>query len=243
VKLRSQITDQIQAAGSALGVHITRAENTFRRKRQSFLRSLGVDLVIDVGANNGGFATEVRSEGYAGDIVSFEPIEVVFGELSKSLSTDKRWRGFQMALGDHDGSAEIHVSENLVSSSLRTVTQHSMDAASPTRIQRMESIRVAQLDTLQNELIRPSNRVYLKVDVQGFEKEVLSGARNALSQVVAIELELSLVELYSGQSLIHTMLSHVADLGFHLIWIERGFKDPVSGHLLQVDGIFTRSST
>ncbi len=54
----------------------------------------------------------------------------------------------------------------------------------------------------------------MKVDVQGFEKQVLAGAVETMAQIEAVEIELSLVELYTNQTLMPEMLSNLTALGF-----------------------------
>lgn len=80
----------------------------------------------------------------------------------------------------------------------------------------------------------------MKVDVQGFEKQVLAGAVETIAQIEAVEIELSLVELYTNQTLMPEMLSNLTALGFGPVWLDRGFKDPKTGYLLQMDGIFIK---
>ena len=241
MKVNHRITDFVQRLGTSVGLHVTRADNTLPFKRQSFLHSLGIDVVLDIGANVGNYVTELRAHGYQNRIVSFEPISAVFESLRSRCAPDAAWSGVNMALGDTDGRTEINVSHNLVSSSLLEVTAASVDAANLTAINSVESIQVSRLDTMAAATFSDRERVYMKIDVQGFERQVLNGAANSLHQIAAIELELSLVELYSGQALMPEMLTLASQLGYRPVWLERGFKDPNSGYLLQMDGIFVRN--
>jgi Methyltransferase FkbM domain len=83
-------------------------------------------------------------------------------------------------------------------------------------------------------------RIWLKLDVQGFELPVLRGGERTLDEVEVVETELSLVELYEGQSLLADVLAHLDSRGFGARFFEPVFSDPVSGELLQVDGVFAR---
>jgi len=240
--INHQITDWVQGTGRRLGLYITRLENTLPRKRQTLLHQQRVDLVLDIGANAGQYADDLRQNGYRGSIASFEPIGRVFRELQTRHQADGCWQGRQMALGDSDGASQINVSQNLVSSSLLEVTPTSVSAVGATAMETTETIQVRRLDTLRPELMPPAARAYMKVDVQGFERQVLQGAVASLAQVVAIEVELSLVELYAGQALMPEMMQLLAGLGYRPVWLERGFKDPNSGYLLQMDGIFLRAA-
>jgi len=91
-------------------------------------------------------------------------------------------------------------------------------------------------------MFQEDDNIYLKIDVQGFERHVLEGARETLKQTRAIELELSLVPMYEGQACLNDMLDYIADIGFELASVEPVFFDPNSVILLQTDGIFVRVS-
>ena len=81
--------------------------------------------------------------------------------------------------------------------------------------------------------------MFSKLDVQGTELAVLDGAAQTLSQVQALEIELSLFSLYDGDALIGDVLRRLDDEGFNLLSFHGGFREP-SGQLLQVDALFVR---
>lgn len=242
MNLNHKVSDFVQRLGAAAGMHVTRIDNTLPRKRERVLSDLGIDLVLDIGANEGHWVDEVRRHGWAGPVISFEPIDAVFAALQQRCKGDAAWQGLHMALGDSDGTSVINVSHNLVSSSLLPVTSTSVEAFGATAIKARETITVRRLDSLCQEVLAGRERAYAKIDVQGFERQVLEGARGVLPQLLAIELELSLVELYAGQPLLPQMMAFASTLGFKPVWLERGFKDPNTGYLLQMDGIFIRDA-
>ena len=85
-----------------------------------------------------------------------------------------------------------------------------------------------------------SDRVWLKLDVQGSELSVLRGAERTLERVEVVETELSLVELYEGQALLPDVYAHLTQRGFGIWFLEPVFRDSSSGELLQLDGLFAR---
>ena len=99
---------------------------------------------------------------------------------------------------------------------------------------------LARLDSIANDILRAEDDVYLKMDVQGYELPALEGAAQTLRQVVAIEVELSLVPLYERQALVHEVMGYLSDRGFEPVWLEKVLVDSQSGRLLQVDGLFVR---
>jgi FkbM family methyltransferase len=211
-----------------------------RPERRSLLESRGLGILVDAGANTGQYARALRLEGFRGEIVSLEPVAEAFHELERRAARDPAWSCRRVALGSHDGSAEIRVAKNSVSSSLLDVTARHLAGAPGARVVRTETVPVARLDTLAPELLPPAGRVYLKLDVQGGELEALRGAEGTLDRVDAVEAELSLAPLYAGQPLFGEVVAWLDTRGFDLVSLDPGFTDPASGKLLQLDGLFAR---
>jgi FkbM family methyltransferase len=203
------------------------------------MRSYGIDLVLDVGANSGQYARRLRSLGYPGQVVSFEPMQKPFLELQASAEEDEEWACLQCGLGDSDTTAIIHISENSVSSSILPMLSSHGFHSPKSRVVDNETIQLHRLDSLvEKHSWNDYGKIWLKIDVQGYEHKVLAGATTTLSKVAAIQLELSLVPLYEGQLTIIPMLELLADAGFDPVAFEPGFEDKASGEYLQVDGIF-----
>jgi FkbM family methyltransferase len=200
----------------------------------------GVDVVFDVGANAGFYARELRQAGYTGRIVSLEPLPGAYAELERSAADDPRWDVHMVAAGEAEATAEINVTENSWSSSL-LASNAAYDATAPgLGIVGVERVRVLPLDALSGEHVSTGDRVMLKLDVQGFELEVLRGATAMLEQVVLVEAELSLAELYGGQPLYREVIDHLDARGFDLVGLDPHYSDPRTGYLLQMDGLFAR---
>ena len=229
----------IKAFCRRLGVEVSRTENTIFEQRKSVLRRLGVDLVVDVGANIGQYAGELRRQGYAGRILSVEPLRDAFGQLVVAAGTDSNWECINCAVGRENGLVDIHRAANSVSSSVMRVTGESTSSCADSAEIGVEQTSLRTLDSLLREYARGAKNPYLKMDTQGFEMEVLLGARESLKNVVGLEVELSFVELYRGQPLFFEVAKQLYSEGFILVWIERGFQR-ADHSLLQADGLFIR---
>jgi len=83
-------------------------------------------------------------------------------------------------------------------------------------------------------------KVFLKMDVQGYEKYVLAGATQSLSKIDGIQLEVALIELYAGETLAEEMWNWIRSQGFSLHLIIPGFQHAETGRLLEMDCIFIR---
>lgn len=220
------------------------SDRGWKRQFVKQLESHGVDVVIDVGANAGQYATDLRTAGYEGRIVSFEPQSGPFSALERNASTDPLWDCRHSALGETDGTITINVAGNEgLSSSVLPMLKSHQEAFPPANYVGTEEVPIHRLDTVAPQFLRPADRAYLKIDVQGFEKQVLSGGKSTVNdRVVGIQLELSLLPLYEGGMLIREALDHVYSLGFTLMGLHPGVTDPRNGRLLQADGVFFRES-
>lgn len=209
-------------------------------RRCRLIESCGVDMVLDIGANAGQFGRELRGSGYRGRIVSFEPLTEAFQRLQAAARGDQAWRVINLALGDSPGIQKIHVAANSESSSLLRMLPLHLDAAPYSRYTGEESVQVETLDAKFDDVCAGARRIYMKVDTQGYESQVLRGAERSLELIDTIQIEMSLAPLYAGQMLFDDLYAELTGRGFGLVGLENNFGDPRTGHLLQVDGIFHR---
>jgi FkbM family methyltransferase len=209
-------------------------------RRMRLLATHGVNLVFDIGANSGQYASELRTYGYRGRIISFEPLSSAFAELRAHAATDPAWKTVNVAVGDESGTAVIHVAAFSPASSFLRVLPRSTGVVPQTAAVTEEAVRVEILQTLVERYADAKDRLFLKLDVQGFERRILQSSHDAMRKAVGIQLEMSLVPLYDGEALITEMLQLVEGFGFRLMSLEPGLADPVSGQLLQTDAIFFR---
>jgi FkbM family methyltransferase len=236
---------RVIAGGAAhLGIEIMRLHslNHHAGRRIRLLRSLRVDLVVDVGANVGQYARELRMLGYAGQIISVEPLAGPYEALVTAARGDPKWRVVHSAAGAADGETEMFVAANggASSSLLSMLPLHERNAPNA-RIVARELVHVRRLDVLVGAEIEQAARPFLKIDVQGYESQVLDGAASALPSVVGLQLELSLFPVYRGAPTLRQMLDRLEADDFVLAGFEPGFTAE-DGRLLQVDGLFVRAS-
>ncbi len=207
------------------------------------MEQAGVDLVIDVGANEGQYVRGLRESGYRGPVVSIEPLSSAFSVLSEVSSRDPEWHVVRTAVGPEHGRMEINIAGNGASSSFLPMLDRHVKAAPSSATIGRESVDVVPLDRPVESYVAKCSAALLKVDVQGFEAEVLKGAGETLDrdEVVGVELELSLVPLYENQPLWGEVADQIRGYGFVPVAFGDGFRDPDSGELLQVDGLFVRT--
>lgn len=205
------------------------------------LRHFNIDLVFDIGANEGQFAKELRAGGYSGRIVSIEPLSAVHRRLLQESNRDTAWHVHpRCALGDRLGRIELNISGNSVSSSiLPMLTSHSSAAPESVYLGH-EATPLITLDAVAPPYLEGAQVPFLKIDTQGYEWCVLDGALATLPKVRRIQIELSLVPLYEGQRFWRECVERLEAEGFVLWSIQPAFVDPANGRTLQWDGLFFR---
>lgn len=207
------------------------------------LKIADINLVFDIGANTGQFARDIRQAGYDERIVSFEPLSSARAKLLAAAEHDPAWSIHdQAALGDSAGEVSIHVAANSVSSSVLPMLGAHVSAAPESAYVGIERVPVQRLDDIASDYLSPaSSNLFIKIDAQGFEWQILDGAPDALGHARGLLCELSLVPLYEGQRLWREIVDRLHDEGFALWAIQKGFTDSATGQSLQMDGIFLRN--
>lgn len=216
------------------------AHNFVSLRQATILQAQNTTLVLDVGASEGTYPMHLRQSGYRRRIISFEPLPESFPILQQRAVKDPLWSCENVAVGDSDGIIEINVSGHKTSSSILPISKAHLTSMPSSVTVRKEKVKIVRLDSLLDKLFMRNENIYLKIDVQGFERHVLEGARETLKQTRAIELELSLVPMYEGGPVLAEMLDYLRDLDFVMASIVPVFSDPKTGNVLQIDAIFVR---
>lgn len=212
-------------------------------RRIDLFNDRGIDLVIDVGANIGQYAMKLRDLGYKGRILSFEPLPFEFIKLSENAKNDKDWQVVNIALGEFDGESDINVANLSVRSSMLNMSDDRFRLApniGKGEYVGRERVLVRKLDSIYDEYVKTGEKVLLKLDVQGYEKNILDGSEMSFNKLIGLQIELSLVRLYDDETIFVDMINFLGKKGFSLQSIEPGFYNPKTSRMLQFDGIFFR---
>jgi FkbM family methyltransferase len=210
------------------------------RQIAAMLERAAVDAVIDVGANQGQYAMALRGGGWAGPILSIEPIAELQAILLRRASRDPFWRiAAPFAAGATDGKAVLEISRESDMSSLRRQSELLRRLSPSSAVRERREIAVRRLDRLA-EISTHWRRLFLKLDVQGAELEVLAGASELEPRIVGLQLEMALVPLYEGETDWRSVIDGLAAKGFGLYLLIPGYFDRKLGRLLQVDGVFLK---
>lgn len=215
-----------------------------RSPKRTLLGLAGLDIgtVIDVGANTGQFARMIAEFFPRAELYCFEPLDEPFGQLSAWAQTQNgRVHCLQLALGDQEGEAEMHLHEqHTPSSSLLASTTTTHRLFPQTQAERMTRIRVSTLDrALEDALGSMPREILLKLDVQGFEDRVLRGAERVLALCKAVVLEVGLDPLYEGQADFHGLAQLLHAAGFRYAGnLDQAYGE--DGRVVYLDAVFVK---
>ena len=208
----------------------------------SMLRTHNVNLIFDVGANAGQFGVLLRKIGFDGKIISFEPLSDAREILLNISKNDPLWQiALQTAIGEENGEIEIQIAGNSQSSSVLDMLDTHVRAAPDSKYIGKEKVALRTLDSIAPDYMDSNSIAFIKIDTQGYETQVMNGAKKLMSQIVGLQVEISLVPLYKGQCLFDEMLKKLKNDGFELWSISTVFSDPNTAQLLQVDATFFRT--
>jgi FkbM family methyltransferase len=198
-----------------------------------------IRTVIDVGANRGQFALVARQRWPEARLICFEPLPEPAAVLRRVLGDSEDLEIVQAAVGAEPGTATIHVSQSDDSSSLLAMTSRQSATFPGTQEIGALEVTTTSLDhQLGDGVERPA---LLKLDVQGFELEVLRGAERTLRGIDFVLVECSFQEFYAGQARADDVVRFLHGHGFSLLAGTAPTVDR-NGVLLQLDFIFASSA-
>jgi FkbM family methyltransferase len=185
----------------------------------ALFEAYGIDCVFDIGANTGQYGSFLREQvGYRGAIVSVEPVAGHAESLRATATGDRNWTVRQVALGAEPGRLAMNVARRGdFSSFLAPDDSRVRTFATENETVRIEEVEVTTFDALlasvRDEGI-PAGNLYLKLDTQGYDLQVLEGARWSLAGVLALQTEMSVQPIYKGMPDYRTALDRLDALGF-----------------------------
>ena len=199
------------------------------------------DFLIDVGANRGNFSDHFFKSTKLSKALMIEPIPLLAEFLRDKYRDNPNIAIFEKALSDTEKKSSFNIANNDgQSSSISEIGERHLIASPDTIIVSSFDVELQTLDNLASDL--NSNRIFLKIDVQGHELDVLKGSTKTLEKVIAIHIEVSNQHLYSNDTLGFQVWSFLNDYGFTLYGIDPWFRDAKhNGELIQADFFFIKN--
>ena len=207
-------------------------------EHEKILRTIPFSTLIDIGANKGQFSLAAKHIRPDTNIIAFEPLHGAAEKYQGVFASEQHVRIFETAISPQQGDTEIYISKRDDSSSLLPITQNQEAHFPGTGLDRIDKIKTGKLQ----DYISPddlSAPVLIKIDVQGFELDVLKGCSELLQHIDNIIVECSFIELYQGQALADQVIQHLAETGFKLAGIYN-LSYSSEGLPIQADFIFQK---
>lgn len=195
--------------------------------------------IVDIGANVGQFGKKIRLFYPEAKLYSFEPIPFVFEELEKNFKGDNNFKGFNVGLGDSNGTTKFYLNDFSDSSSMLKIGDLHKKNYPFTKHEQEINVEVRTLDNClkQENLQKP---YLVKLDVQGFEKQVIEGGLDIIRDAEMIISETSYKVLYENQVLFSVIYDMITELGFEYIGNLDQMNSTINGEPLQGDAIFKK---
>jgi FkbM family methyltransferase len=214
----------------------------YRELNRAWLKQDNIRTIFDVGANEGQFAKLARAVFPSAKIYSFEPLPDCFEKLKTALPGDPGFFPMNIAAGSSESVLEFFRSVHSPSSSFLQMEDAHKEAfpeSSEGQVREAIPVKVNTLDNIYGS-VKPEKNILLKIDVQGFEKEVLQGAADMMKEVKVVIMEMSFVKLYTGQPLFHDVYMIMYERGFRFHGTLSQMLHPVTNEVVQIDAIFIK---
>lgn len=213
----------------------------FHRNLSALLAAEGIDLVIDVGANQGQFGATVFAMGFPGRVLSFEPGSQSHAALSAAAAGNARWVvAPRMALGRAAETLTLHGFNRSDMNSLLPPDPKAFESFPKLAQASTEQTPVARLDSVLDDYAGPEERIFLKIDTQGSELAVLEGAVGCLDRIALLQLEIPLETIYRDSPSWMDILEPVHAWGFRPVLTSPGYFSKKLCRQLDVDIVFIR---
>ena len=234
--MKKQITLLVKKLLSLLGLRIQRIMPADDNHR--WLDRYNIKTVLDIGANVGQSAVKMAEIFPDAAILSFEPLDECHRQLVARMKGRPRFQAFKCALGEDNDSIVIHHNEFNASSSILPIADLHKKTFPKTENAIDETVEVRTLDSVLDD-VQSEDNILVKMDVQGYEANVIRGGKQTISRAAVIIIETSFRELYKDQPLFGDIYDMLKDLGFRYAGT-RGAQlmNPTNGSVLQADSIF-----
>lgn len=176
-----------------------------------------LDYIIDVGANSGQFSKVVGYFYPKATIDAFEPLPNLYSKIQKTFENKKNIRTYNVALGNENGTVMFNKNNYGHISSILEISNTNKHYPKQKNDLKQIVVEIKTLDSL--DLIKNKTRgtALLKLDVQGYELEVLKGATETINNIDYIVIEANLEELYYNQPSFTKMNSYLNKSEFELM--------------------------
>jgi FkbM family methyltransferase len=199
------------------------------------IRRLGVipEQIVDVGASNGQWTRECMAVFPESKYLLVDPLPENVGPLESLARERGNVRYWQGGLAGREGTLELIVHGD----------QSSFLASEYSGKAERRGVPVRTLDSFRGTELMPAGPSLIKVDVQGYELEVMRGATGCMETAEFVMLEVSYRRVYAGCPLAHEVVAFMGGHGYRVYDICTYAQRPRDGELVQSDMLFAKDGS
>jgi FkbM family methyltransferase len=210
-----------------------------KQRLTEYIRNISINMLIDIGASHGNFIESVRAIHPDCNVIAFEPIEKVFTVLKTKFKDDISVKLYNMAIGNKVGEIDFFVNDYSFSSSVLSLKDRHIKEFPYTNSISKKTVHIERLDSIVDQA-QVNKSLFVKIDVQGLEMDVIEGGNKILSIADYVLIEVSYVELYHGQGLFWELNERLNQLGLFYNGSFGQLYSNMNGQVLQADAIYIR---
>jgi FkbM family methyltransferase len=232
-------TRVVRKAMNAFGYEIIKLQHANSFELGKWIAEVDIKTIIDVGSNEGQFIKSINKLLPGRKIIAFEPIKNCF-DILKANTKGLNVTYHNCGLSNYNGTTEINVSENLVSSSILPMEDLHKNLYPQSKYISKQTIELKRLDDVIQKADLEGN-VLLKIDVQGYEDKVIEGGKDTIQKVSVVIIEFSYEPVYEGQWLFDQTYRYFTDNGFKYAGVVDQARSSRNGIPIYGDAIFVKS--
>lgn len=222
--------------GIALDARPNAAEREVLFEFAPALRNARKLTVYDIGANRGHYAAALAKTAAVATVIAFEPLPNEFAALQ--FGSNPKIRAFNFALGSSNTTAVMNVNDFSPSSSLLPMASAHVEHFPGTANSSPLDVHVRRLDDVAREFALPMPDI-VKMDVQGYESEVIAGGVQAVSSARWLLVEILIARLYDQAPTFDDLYQQIGDLGFSLYTVTDELLG-ASGDVVAINCLFRK---
>lgn len=195
-------------------------------------------VIFDVGANIGTWTLLAKSFFPDAAVHAFEPLPEHLAKLNSNTGKLTQMTIHRFCLGNENKDAIINVSSFSDSSSILEATPLEYEQYGIKKTGE-ETVHIERVEDLIEQGVLPVPDI-IKLDVQGFELEVLKGTGKYLSNATYLIIEVSFRKYYYGQPMFLDIANYLSGFNFDICAF--GHSTPTGQVLGQIDVLFKKQS-
>lgn len=241
------LTELARKTLKGLGLHfclVNRSSLFLQGHLNRLFSRLGVNCVIDVGANEGQYGVFLRKMGYTGVILSFEPLIEAFLLLEEKAKKDGQWKAYNFALGDKNEERLLKVMTSSDFSTFLEPNEELRRRWAGVTIKEARKVMIRRLDEVLREVYPEctQSKIFLKMDTQGYNPEVFKGAEKILDCIYGIQTEISMIPIYKDIPDVGSQLAPFNETGFSVTGFYPISRDTNGLSVIEFDCVMTKQA-